>query len=62
MTTFILVCAVPALILLVGIIGVLGWAIVTGNREAAHRLSPARRPTNVSHPLQPRSWPVTDAR
>jgi hypothetical protein len=45
MSTAMLVGAIPALILFAVILGVLGWAIVTGNREAANRVSRERMPT-----------------
>ena len=55
MSTVILVGAIPALVLAAVILGVLGWAIVTGNRDAARRVSRKRLQTGVSHPSQSRS-------
>jgi len=51
MSTVILAGAIPAVSLLAVILSVLGWAIVTGNRETANRIGRERMPTNARRPL-----------
>jgi len=50
--------AIPALILLAVIVGFLGWAIITGNRETATRMSREPMPTKVSDSRRSSVTPV----